>query len=164
MSTPATQATDALATYLNDHLSGAVAALRMLDHLIGHAGVPADGAFFTRLRHDISDDRQTLEELLKKTGGRTSTVRQIGGWMAEWAGNLKLYVDDPSRGSLARLEALEFLALGIQGKLALWRALAAAALPAFHGTDFETLVERARDQHERVEIRRIESARRVLST
>jgi hypothetical protein len=48
-------------------------------------------------------------------------VRDLGGWLAEKAGQLKLLFDDPKHGTLGRLEALEFLELGILGKRGLWR-------------------------------------------
>ena len=40
---------------------------------------------------------------------------------------VKLRLDDPSGGALHRLEALEAVSVGIEGKRLLWRALAAAA-------------------------------------
>jgi hypothetical protein len=57
-------------------------------------------------------------------------------------------------------EALETLALGILGKLALWRALAvvAATDARLRGLDFDSLAARAQAQHARVEERRIEAA------
>jgi hypothetical protein len=59
------------------------------------------------------------------------------------------------------LEALETLALGIQGKLALWRALATATeqVPELRKMDLAQLERRAREQHERVEAQRLQVAR-----
>jgi hypothetical protein len=54
--------------------------------------------------------------------------------------------------------------LGIQGKLALWRALAVAA-PAdvrLQALDYEQLASRAEEQHAKVEKRRLEVARTAL--
>jgi hypothetical protein len=67
-------------------------------------------------------------------------------------------------GGLGTFEALEALALGILGKLALWRALAvsAAADARLRGVDFDHLAARAQAQHARVEERRLEAARVVL--
>jgi hypothetical protein len=155
--------TDALHTYLNDHLAGSETAVQLLGHLIEAAKEPEERQFFEQLRVEIGDDRETLERLLAEAGGQTSTVRQVGGWLAEKVNRLKLMLDDPARGTLERLESLELLTLGIYGKRALWRALAAAGLPSFAYVDFANLVKRAEDQHDRVEGRRLESARRVLS-
>lgn len=79
--------------------------------------------------------------------------------MAEKAGRLKLILDDP--GGLKPLESLELLVIGIHGKQSLWRSLAAVAptVPELAGLDFVTLQARAEDQHARVEVRRVASAR-----
>jgi hypothetical protein len=62
-------------------------------------------------------------------------------------------------------ESLELLALGIFGKLALWRALQnASRLDArLRGYDFDRLILRARQQYETVESRRLDLAAMVLS-
>jgi hypothetical protein len=67
-------------------------------------------------------------------------------------------------GQLARLEKLEALALGIEGKRALWRALLAVAeeIPALRNVDLVRLDQRADDQRKRVEVRRIEAAREAF--
>jgi hypothetical protein len=74
---------------------------------------------------------------------------------------LKLRVDDPSAGALLLLEGLEALGLGILGKRALWRALAAAAeaVPELQGVDYARLEQRAEEQHRRVEGVRLDTAK-----
>ena len=55
-----------LATYLNDHLAGAVAALELLEHLgKAHADTPT-GRFAAELRADIAADRKELEALMAR--------------------------------------------------------------------------------------------------
>jgi hypothetical protein len=73
--------------------------------------------------------------------------------------------DDPGSGEFQMLEALETLALGIQGKAALWRALAAASgrLPEVQQLDFAALEERARNQFQRVDTLRLKAAPGALS-
>jgi hypothetical protein len=61
------------------------------------------------------------------------------------------------------LEALETLALGIQGKAGLWRALAAVHVPQARPLDLAALEQRALKQFERVEAMRLQSARAALS-
>jgi hypothetical protein len=65
---------------------------------------------------------------------------------------------------LRRLERLEALALGIDGKSALWQALKAAAelAPELRQMDYEQLVERAQQQRSRVEMLRLQAARVAL--
>jgi hypothetical protein len=62
------------------------------------------------------------------------------------------------------LEALDALALGIEGKRALWTALAAGApaVPRLQGVDLNLLQQRAQQQRERVEVWRLEAARKAL--
>ena len=61
-------------------------------------------------------------------------------------------------------EALEFLALGVRGKMGMWEALdVASALDArLRGYDFKQLATRAQSQHEKVEQQRLEAAKTAL--
>lgn len=67
--------------------------------------------------------------------------------------------------SWATFEALEFLEIGIHGKWALWRALAAVAPsdPRLAGYDFDGLAARAQKQHDRVDQCRLELAHAALT-
>jgi hypothetical protein len=152
-----------LLTYLNDHLGGAVAALELLDHLLA-LPPQVDEHLLTRLRKEIEQDQKVLQALIKDLGGQESTIRKAAAWLGEKMGQLKLRVDDPDRSELVEFESLETLALGIQGKLSLWRALAAVAdqNPALSSLDLAELQARARDQFERAEQLRIQAARRAL--
>jgi hypothetical protein len=152
----------ALHTYLNDHLSGSSAAIQLLDHLIDSAPDEEERAFFRGLHAEVSADQRTLERILEESGGQSSTLRRAGGAVMDWLGRLKLTLDDPSYRQLSHLEALEMLALGILGKRSLWRALAAAGHTTMHNHDFAALERSAEDQHQAVEARRLDAARRVL--
>jgi hypothetical protein len=152
----------ALGAYLNDHLAGSVMAVEMLERMIEESrGGPLEGTF-TALLREIEGERVVLRELLERLGVRENPVKKAGAWLAEKAGRLKL--SDPGRGALDRLELLEALSLGIQGKLKLWRALerVAPGRPALAGIDYRALQQRARDQHDRVEAQRLEAAREAL--
>jgi hypothetical protein len=154
----------ALTTYLNDHLAGSVAALELLDHLIEqHQG--SDRVAFTALRGEIEDDQQIVRQLLERMGGKESPVRKAAAWLSEKLGEAKLRFDDPGGGDLQLLEALEALGLGIQGKLSLWRALAAvaSAVPELRALDLERLQQQAGDQFARVDRMRLEAARAALA-
>jgi hypothetical protein len=77
---------------------------------------------------------------------------------------LKTAIDDPSDGSLRTLETIELLALGIDGKRALWHSL--AALPdqsVSAAADFDRLIERADQQRQAIELHRLEAARAALA-
>jgi hypothetical protein len=77
---------------------------------------------------------------------------------------MKLRLDDWAAGDFRLFEALEALALGIEGKRALWVALAEAAerAPVLRLLDYDRLVRRAVEQRERVEARRLATALSVL--
>jgi hypothetical protein len=61
-------------------------------------------------------------------------------------------------------QALEVLALGIQGKMALWRVLKNIVWidSRLQGTDFERLIARAEEQFSKVEEQRLRVARSVF--
>lgn len=150
-----------LATYLNDHLAGSVAAIELLEYLEKAHESTAMEWFFAELRADIETDRRELEALMDRLRIAKSRPRRVAAWLTEKVTQLKLRLDDPSGGPLRLLEALEALALGIEGKRSLWRALAAAAdaAPGLQGIDYERLAQRAEKQRERVEEARLEAAR-----
>jgi hypothetical protein len=150
-----------LATYLNDHLAGSVAALGLLDHLVETTGGTPHEAFFRDLRVEITADQDVLRMLLEKLSAPESTLRKAGAWLMEKAARAKLRIDGSTGSAMERLEALEALLLGITGKRALWLALAASVEP-LENVDFARLIGRAEQQIETVEAKRIEAAREAI--
>jgi hypothetical protein len=151
-----------LTTYLNDHLAGSVAAVELLGHLIRlQQGRGWEGAL-TEIRAEVEEDRMVLQGHLHEVGGKESRSRQAAAWITEKLGRAKLKLDDPGKGELQMLESLEALALGIQGKAALWRALASAE-GSGKRLDYSALEQRALNQFQRVEALRLEAARTALS-
>jgi hypothetical protein len=151
-----------LATYLHDHLAGAVVAINLLEALRDrHAGEPL-GQFAAELLTEVEADREVLQVLAERVGARSSALKEATAWLGEKVSRLKLR--RRAAGGLGTFEALEALALGILGKLALWRAMAlvAAADVRLHGVDFDHLAARAQAQHAQVEERRLEAARTAL--
>jgi hypothetical protein len=154
--------TESLGTYLNDHLSGSIAAVEMVERAIEeNAGTPLAGEL-AEILIQIREDQQVLRELLRGLRVAESPLKKAGAWLLEKAGRLKL--GDTSEAELSRLEMLEGLALGIQGKLALWRSLQRVRdrHPALAALDLVSLELRAHEQWERVEARRLEAATQVL--
>lgn len=154
-----------VAIYLNDHLAGSVVAIELLEHLeTEHAGTDLE-RFAAALRADIVADRTELESLLKQLDISESPPRKAMAWLAEKMTQLKLRLDDPGGGTLRLFEALEAVQLGIDGKRALWRALAAAAedTPGLRSLDYERLTQRAEEQHRRVETVRLKAAKEALA-
>jgi hypothetical protein len=159
-------ASEYLASYLNDHLSGSVAAIELLEHLqAAYAGSELEH-FFAELRNDIEADRQELKRLMDQLEITQSGTRKAGAWLAGKLAELKMRLDDSAHGPLRLLESLEAVELGINGKLALWRALIAAAevAPVLRGAlDYQRLAKRATEQIERVEAYRLNAAKAALT-
>jgi hypothetical protein len=155
-----------LADYLNDHLAGSIGALELLDRLIEACqGKPLE-RFFRDLREEIHQDQEQLRELMQKLGIGESAVRKTGAWIAEKLSRPKIELGDGSKEEAGIFLALEALVLGITGKRSLWRALQSASrtVPRLVRLDYSGLEERAIEQCERVEARRLEIARGVFQT
>jgi hypothetical protein len=155
-----------LATYLNDHLAGSVAAIELLDYLRGLSRGTERERLWASLQSEIEEDQKVLKELLRQVGGKESRMRNAAAWLTEKVGEAKLKLDDSGGGELRALEALETLELGILGKLALWRALGVAAdlVPQIRKLDLSKLERRAKEQHDRVEVERLKVVRAAFGT
>jgi len=154
-----------LATYLNDHLAGAAAAIELLQHLeTAHAGTPT-ARHIAALRVDIEADRDVLTSLTTRMDVPESRPRKAAAWLAERLVALKLRLDDSRDGAFRLFESLEAISLGIEGKSGLWRTLATLTpeVPAVGGPDYEMLIVRATDQRKRAEALRLEAARPALT-
>jgi hypothetical protein len=150
--------------YLNDHLAGSVGALELIDRLIDvYQGRPLE-RFFADLRNEIDADQETLKELIAKRGEKESTVRKAGAWVMEKLSRGKIQLDADGAEDTGLFLALEGLALGIHGKRSLWRVLAVTSqtVPSLCGLDYAVLEQRAVEQHDRVEAKRMEVAPRVF--
>jgi hypothetical protein len=153
-----------LSSYLNDHLAGSVGALELLDRLIDIYKTKPLERFFKDLRNEIVVDQETLKELIAKLGGKESAVQKAGAWIAEKLSRAKIQLSETREGEMGLFLALEGLALGINGKRSLWRALEAASktVPQLRSLDYAELKKRAVDQDDRVEAKRLEVARGVF--
>ena len=69
---------DNLATYLNDHLAGSVAALNMIDHLIETFEKKPLAQFFRDLRGEIAADQADLQWLSEKLDKEHNAIRKAG--------------------------------------------------------------------------------------
>ena len=154
-----------LLIYLKDHLAGSTGALEVLDHLVStHAGTPLESVF-KELRDEIIQDRYALEDIIRRFGPAESPIRNTGAWLGEKLARVKLFIEGGGSGPLARLEALDALALGIEGKRSLWEALEAvtSAVPPLQDVDFDRLKRRAQNHRERVGVLRLEAAREAFA-
>lgn len=153
---------DALVKYLEDHLAGTAYATDLLEDIRDqHAGEPL-GQFAAEMLAEVEADSGVLKELAERVGARSGALKELAAWTAEKMSRPKLRRE--AAEGLGTFEALEVLALGIQGKLALWRALAVAAPEdeRLRYLNFDRLAARAEAQHAQVEERRLEAARTVF--
>ncbi len=153
-----------LETYLQDHYAGAVGALELIEHLSKAHDDEELGDFFRRLHAEIAADHEQLRNIMTALGFDPSGVRNAGAWMAEKFGRVKLGFTESGEQQLRLLQSLESIYVGIAGKRLLWRALHAArdSSGLLRMTDFSLLEQRAVDQAEQVETRRLAVARRTL--
>jgi hypothetical protein len=153
---------DPLATYLQDHMAGAMMGVEILEALRDqHSGEPL-GRFAADLLVEVEADRDVLQRILDRVGG-SSLIKEATAWVGEKISRLKL--SRQAGGELGTFEALEALALGILGKRSLWMALitVAAQDDRIDTPDLEQLVTRSQSQYERVEERRLLAARAALT-
>jgi hypothetical protein len=150
-----------LTTYLSDHGAGAVAALELMAHVRDQHPGTETAVVVERIRTDVGSDLQELKRVMDRVGRGDSPARKAVAWLGERMMRLKLLVDDSSDGALRLFESLETIALGLEGKLALWQALAACAddVPVLQGVDYERLIARGREQRDALEPVRLEAAR-----
>jgi hypothetical protein len=150
-----------LVVYLNDHLAGSNSALEILATLQEMNGL---GDWANHLSDEIGADRKELENLMSDLQIAQGTFRQAAGRLTGWLAELKTRLEDRQGGGLQRLELLEALALGIDGKRALWTALQSASQNdmSLRERDYSRLIERAIEQREDVEIRRRAAAAEAL--
>jgi hypothetical protein len=154
---------EALGTYLNDHLAGSVAAIRMLERAVDDQGGTPQGPRLGELLDAIREDQEELRGLMGRLGLQESQLKKAGARLAEAAGRMKLGGGEHG-DRLGRLEMLEALAMGIHGKAQLWRALRAVAskYQAVQELDLTRLERRAREQHDLAEALRLEAAAAAL--
>lgn len=157
MSTP-------LATYLHDHFAGSKVAVDLLGVLRDeHAGEPL-ARTAAQLLAEVEEDRTVLARLVERAGSPAAGLVKEGmAWIGEQGTRLKLRTR--ASDGAGTLELLETLALGILGKLSLWRALAQIdpADPIVANIDLALLMERAEQQHAMVEERRLAAARQLFN-
>jgi hypothetical protein len=140
-----------LAIYLNDHLAGSTTAVEMVKRAVSENEGTELGDFLARLKGEIEEDRTTLQEIMSTLGVKRDHVKLTAAWVGEKAGRLKLNGELFSYSPLSRVVELEFLLLGITGKLGLWRVLDATLADRLPAVRLDELIARAERQRNEVE-------------
>jgi hypothetical protein len=152
---------DALRRYLQDHLAGSVAALQLMETLADHErGRPLEQKL-RGLHYEVIEEQERLKAILARLDGEESSLKRATAWLTEKLHRGRLALVERADPALALLEGLESLALGLQGKLALYRALEdiAPGEPRLGGYPFAALQARTMIQHAMVEQERMAAAR-----
>jgi hypothetical protein len=87
---------------------------------------------------------------MSRLGVGVDRARTAVAWSAEKLGRLKLNGQLTGYSPLSRLEELEILELGVEGKLLLWQALRHAAAAEIDEAELDRLIKRAQSQHRRL--------------
>ena len=152
------------AIYLNDHLAGAVGGQELAKRSLAQNKDNEFAPFLAELLTEIEEDRATLENVMARLDIGKDRLKFSAAWAAEKLGRLKLNGQLTGYSPLSRLVELEMLALGVEGKLSLWRSLkqAAAAEPRLEEFDLDSLIRRAQGQRRRLERHRLRAAKQTL--
>jgi hypothetical protein len=149
-----------LRIYLNDHLAGSTLGLELARRARSENRGNAVGEYLDTLVGELREDRATLQGVMSTLGLRRDPVKLSAAWVGEKLGRLKLNGRLTSYSPLSRVEELEGLCLGTEGRLSLWRTLRRLArrderLGRF---DFAALITRAEHQRRTLERLRQQSA------
>jgi len=156
----------AMNVYLNDHLAGAMLGSDLAEQIRSRNESTPLGEVMELLAPQIEEDRQTLIALMRSMDGSKNPVKQAGAWVTEKASRLKFLGLSSGEPELGTFMALETLALGVQGKLALWRALNEVTdqHPAIASVNLDELIDRAAAQHDLLERERLTASVRALGS
>ena len=144
-----------LAIYLNDHFAGATGGVELARRAARENEGTDLGAFLAGLAVQIAEDRQTLRRVMAAAGVRPQVAKAGAAWLAEKAGRLKLNGQIRGQSPLSPVVELEGLAIGINGKLLLWRMLREHRPPGAAAVDLDELIARAERQLADLETHRI---------
>ncbi|MDX6677567.1 MAG: hypothetical protein QOE31_1619 [Solirubrobacteraceae bacterium] len=115
--------TDYLSTYLQDHRAGAAMGLDLAQRLRDENIGTRYEDFLMLLAQQIEEDVATLESIMELFDVDKSKLKIAGAKIGEKIGRMKPNEHLTSYSPLSRVQELEMLRSGVQGKLALWDAL-----------------------------------------
>ena len=147
--------------YMNDHLAGSTVGMELAKRAASSNEGTELGEFLAQVATEIEQEREDLKSMMDHLGVPQNRIKMPIAWAAEKVGRLKPNGQLTGYSPLSRLIELEGLALGVTGKLALWRSLAATRddLGTF---DLGHLIERAEAQRDGLEERRLQAAREAF--
>ena len=152
--------------YLNDHLAGAAAGIQLAERCRHRDPESELGHVLQALLLEIRRDRELLERVIRVLGGSPGTIKRATALGAERMSSLRMWLPmiGPGSQESARLEEIEVLSLGIEGKRLMWAALAQLSSTdgRLSGFPFPDLKRQARSQRDRLERFRLRLAAEAL--
>jgi hypothetical protein len=152
--------------YLNDHLAGAAAGIQLAERCRDRDPESELGHVLQALLIEIRHDREVLERVIRVLGGSPNTIKRATALGAERMSSLRMWLPmiGPGSRESARLEEIEVLSLGIEGKRLMWAALAQLSSTDARLSEFAfpDLKRRARSQRDRLERFRLRLAAEAL--
>jgi len=154
----------AMDVYLNDHLAGAMFGSDLAEQIRVQSEGTALGETMGPLAVEIEADRQTLIDLMDRMGTSKNPVKQATTWIAEKASRPKFSGRTSGAPELGTFMALESLALGVEGKASLWKALKGVSgkYGQLASMNLEDLIDRAEAQRSILERERMAAGERAL--
>ena len=155
-----------LTGYLNDHLAGAAAGIQLAERCRDRDPESELGHVLHALLIEIQHDREVLERVIRVLGGSPNMIKRATALGAERVSSLRMSLPmiGPGSRESARLEEIEVLSLGIEGKRLMWAALAQLSSTDERLSEFPfpDLKRRARSQRDRLERFRLRLATEAL--
>jgi len=143
----------ALPAYLRDHLSGSDVALRVVRRLAATQQGREGEALFRRLSREFEEESAVVRTLLARLGASEHSIKRAAGFAS---GSVLSVTSGGEPGDLSLFRTLEALAIGVQGKRLMWRALQSLrGIPStVNGITFAELEAQALRQWEDIETNR----------
>ena len=153
-----------LAVYMNDQLALGVLWRELARRSQKSNAGTELGDVLARVATAIAEDVATFEQIMDRLAIPRRGLKPGLAVVAERLGRLKLNGRLTGYSPLSRFEELDFLRMGIDGKIVLWRSLRDLAdlglrLPEI---DFDHLVERAERQRAEIKPFRAEAGRQAF--
>ena len=151
----ATRRRESLIAYLRDHLGASESAIQVVHRLGQWRRAPDDAMLFRRLEMEFEEEQTAVRSVLNALGASSHSVKRAAGAIA---GTLLAAGSGGEAGTLSLFRTLESLAVAVQGKRCLWRALHAlnSGRPLVARVNFLELEGQAMRQWDAIERRRME--------
>jgi hypothetical protein len=151
-----------LKIYLNDHLAGSVVGIAVAKRSLRNNGATPLGDFLESFLREVDEDQRWLVRAMARLRVRRTRWKLLGAAVAERAGRLKLNGRITSYSPLSRVEELEGLLIGVEGKRAVLASLRELNDERLAGFDVDGRIGRAERQKNDLERFRLEAVRRAL--